>query len=266
LYFGSLLRDVVAAIDRRFIVEKIFFFPTFFAVSPKIVLTSPPRTSVPVGAPFSLKCGVRGYPEPKISWTVDGEPIAPGEGVDIGGDGTLNVAAASGRSATYKCTVKNDAGSDEIEYQVHTISAPVVSSEGLRTVNSTEGQPTSLPCDIVGDEPQIQWLKNDLPLLPTANIEFSEDKSRVNIHSTRLSDEGSYTCVAVNSAGKATQKTQLYNDLPLLPTANIEFSEDKSRVNIHSTRLSDEGSYTCVAVNSAGKATQKTQLYVGGGF
>ncbi|EPB79674.1 immunoglobulin I-set domain protein [Ancylostoma ceylanicum] len=180
-------------------------------VSPKIVSTSPPKTSVPLGSPFSLKCGVRGYPEPKISWTVDGQPLADGrDGVSIAEDGTLTVSAASGRTSTYRCTVKNDAGTDEMEYEVHTISAPVVSSEGVRTVNSTEGEPTSIPCDIVGDEPQIQWLKNDAPLLPSGNIEFNEDKNVVNILQTRLSDEGEYSCVAANSAGKATQKTQVY--------------------------------------------------------
>ncbi|KAK6759923.1 hypothetical protein RB195_021467 [Necator americanus] len=180
-------------------------------VSPKIVTTSPAKISVPVGSPFTLKCGVRGYPEPKISWTVDGQPLVHGkDGVSIADDGTLSVDAASGRSSTYRCTVKNDAGTDEMEYEVHTISAPVVSNEGHRTVNSTEGEPTSLPCDIVGDEPQIQWFKNDVPLLPSTNVEFNEDKTIVNILSTRLSDEGEYTCVAVNSAGKATQKTQVY--------------------------------------------------------
>ncbi|EYB86274.1 hypothetical protein Y032_0282g1279 [Ancylostoma ceylanicum] len=184
-------------------------------VSPKIVSTSPPKTSVPLGSPFSLKCGVRGYPEPKISWTVDGQPLADGrDGVSIAEDGTLTVSAASGRTSTYRCTVKNDAGTDEMEYEVHTISAPVVSSEGVRTVNSTEGEPTSIPCDIVGDEPQIQWLKNDAPLLPSGNIEFNEDKNVVNILQTRLSDEGEYSCVAANSAGKATQKTQVYVGVP----------------------------------------------------
>ncbi|ETN72168.1 immunoglobulin I-set domain protein, partial [Necator americanus] len=53
-------------------------------VSPKIVTTSPAKTSVPVGSPFTLKCGVRGYPEPKISWTVDGQPLVHGkDGVSI---------------------------------------------------------------------------------------------------------------------------------------------------------------------------------------
>ncbi|RCN41236.1 hypothetical protein ANCCAN_12803 [Ancylostoma caninum] len=189
-------------------------------VSPKIVSTSPPKTSVPLGSPFSLKCGVRGYPEPKISWTVDGQPLADGDGVSIGFLPVKKPYFSRRRNSQCVCSVRtcvdvqmyrqNDAGTDEMEYEVHTISAPVVSSEGVRTVNSTEGEPTSIPCDIVGDEPQIQWLKNDVPLLPSGNIEFNEDKTTVNILQTRLSDEGEYSCVAANSAGKATQKTQVY--------------------------------------------------------
>ncbi|KAJ1352360.1 hypothetical protein KIN20_008683 [Parelaphostrongylus tenuis] len=90
----------------------------------------------------------------------------------------------------------------------------MVSKEGLRTVNSTQGQPSSISCEITGDEPQIQWFKNDVALVPTTNVEFNEDKTIMNILSTRLKDEGEYKCVATNSAGKATQLIHLFVGVP----------------------------------------------------
>uniref|UniRef100_A0A0K0D158 Ig-like domain-containing protein n=1 Tax=Angiostrongylus cantonensis TaxID=6313 RepID=A0A0K0D158_ANGCA len=92
-------------------------------VAPKIVSTSPPNISVPVGSSFSLKCGVRGYPEPLISWTRNGDKLAPNNAdIIIDEDGTLTTITSSSQVTIYKCTVKNDAGSDEIEYKVYTIS------------------------------------------------------------------------------------------------------------------------------------------------
>ncbi|WKY14383.1 hypothetical protein Q1695_000157 [Nippostrongylus brasiliensis] len=183
-------------------------------VSPKIVSTSANKLTVAFGAPVSLKCGVRGYPEPEILWSVNNTVLpAQSELATIDKDGTLSVKSMSDRLVTYKCTAKNEAGTDEIEYEIHTISAPVV-NEGVRSINSTVGEPTSLTCDITGDEHQIQWYKNDISLLPSSNVVFNDDKSTVNLVSTKLNDEGKYTCTAENRAGKAKQITNLYVGVP----------------------------------------------------
>lgn len=44
----------------------------------------------------------------------------------------------------------------------------------------------------------------------------------------------------------------------------MEISDGGTQLKIHSSKLHDEGLYTCVAMNTAGNATQKQQLYVGG--
>ncbi|KAJ1352359.1 hypothetical protein KIN20_008682 [Parelaphostrongylus tenuis] len=76
-------------------------------VAPKIVTTSSPNASVPFGSSFSLKCGVRGYPEPSISWSRNGVELTSNtEGTTIGEDGTLTTTAVSSQITVYKCTVK----------------------------------------------------------------------------------------------------------------------------------------------------------------
>ncbi|EJW70996.1 hypothetical protein WUBG_18097, partial [Wuchereria bancrofti] len=54
------------------------------------------------------------------------------------------------------------------------------------------------------------------------------------------------------------------DDKPLILKSNIELSPDQTQLKIHHSKLNDEGMYSCVAVNPAGNATQKLQLYIGG--
>lgn len=44
----------------------------------------------------------------------------------------------------------------------------------------------------------------------------------------------------------------------------MEFNEDRTELKIHASRLHDEGTYDCIAMNPAGNATQNLLLYVGG--
>lgn len=92
--------------------------------------------------------------------------------------------------------------------------APKISNTGDRYVNGSEGERTTIKCDIEGDDSDITWVKNGLALLPSNNIEFLDDRKTLNILSTRLTDQGEYRCTAANKAGNATQKTNLNVGVP----------------------------------------------------
>ncbi|UMM39454.1 hypothetical protein L5515_016510 [Caenorhabditis briggsae] len=179
-------------------------------VFPKIVSVAPETLTPSSNAGFSMPCAVRGYPEPIISWTVNGKNIFNGTmGYKIDSDGTLHVEKAEQRTMTFECTAKNDAGLDHLEYKVHTIIAPKIGSSGVRSLNGSEGEQTRIKCDIEADQSEITWTKNGAPLLPSNTIEFQEKKTFVVITSTRLSDQGEYSCTVANKAGNATQVTSL---------------------------------------------------------
>uniref|UniRef100_A0A183GNL0 Down syndrome cell adhesion molecule-like protein Dscam2 n=1 Tax=Heligmosomoides polygyrus TaxID=6339 RepID=A0A183GNL0_HELPZ len=198
-------------------------------VSPKIVSTSPPKISVPYGTSFSLKCGVRGYPEPVVTWSYDDVPLTgKTEGVTIG--------------------------------------APVI-SEGVRVVNTTEGEQASLTCSIIGEEHQIQWYKvnaenenskNDAALLASSNIVFNDNKTEVNFLAARLSDEGQYSCVAENPAGKATQINHLYVGAALDDRGPAQ----RKSIMFEDVSLENAGVYTCKAESWAGIAQKDFDLVV----
>ncbi|KAL3989826.1 Immunoglobulin I-set domain family protein [Acanthocheilonema viteae] len=185
-------------------------------VIPRIITMLPNESLIPVGKPFSLKCGVRGFPPPDIIWSLNGEILGKDKtSYSIAEDGTLFVEKATKQAIlTFKCVAKNNAGSDSKEFIVKVISPPVLIKEGIKTINATEGDPSLLICEIEGEIPEIYWYKDNKPLILTSNIELSSDRTQLKIHHSKLHDEGMYSCIAVNPAGNATQKQQLYVGVP----------------------------------------------------
>ncbi|KAH7700494.1 CBN-HIM-4 protein, partial [Aphelenchoides avenae] len=91
---------------------------------------------------------------------------------------------------------------------------PTVTKEGEKVLNTTQGEPSVITCDVQGQEPEIAWLKDDVPFMPDEEHELSENDLQLTIRNTSLTDEGAYTCTAMNQAGNATQKTQLFVGVP----------------------------------------------------
>ncbi|TKR80918.1 hypothetical protein L596_014894 [Steinernema carpocapsae] len=187
-------------------------------VPPRITITSPAESMVPVGSPFSLKCGSSGSPPPFVSWYINDAPIESVYSDDqftLADDGTLFIPRPAERGALpFKCVVKNDAGIAEMEYIVKVISPPTVTREGLRTINTTENDASVISCDVEGEDPDILWRKDNKPLAVTEQMKFTRGRSMLEITQTKLHDEGLYTCVVANSAGNASQSTQLFVGVP----------------------------------------------------
>ncbi|VDO33171.1 unnamed protein product [Onchocerca flexuosa] len=185
-------------------------------VVPRIITISPNESLVPVGSPFSLKCGVRGFPPPDITWLLNGQALhKDNRGYTVAEDGTLFVEKAPEQATlTFKCIARNDAGSDSKEYVVRIISPPIVTKKGTKTITTIEDEPSLLICEIEGEFSKIDWYKDDEALVLKPNVELSPDRTQLKIHHSKLHDEGLYSCVAVNPAGNATQKQQLYVGVP----------------------------------------------------
>ncbi|PAV72716.1 hypothetical protein WR25_18700 [Diploscapter pachys] len=129
-------------------------------VSPKITNASAVNQSIPSGSSYTLNCGARGYPEPVITWTVDGVEISGNNSeYTIGLDGSLTIAAASGRLKAFECTAKNNAGVDTLEFNIQAISAPHATKDGERSVNASEGQPVEMTCGVEAENAEIKWTK-----------------------------------------------------------------------------------------------------------
>nr|XP_021548335.1 myosin light chain kinase, smooth muscle-like [Neomonachus schauinslandi] len=67
-------------------------------------------------------------------------------------------------------------------------------------------------CKITGrPQPQVTWLKGEVPLQPSARVSMSEKNGVqvLEIHEVSCDDVGVYTCLVVNGSGKASMSAEL---------------------------------------------------------
>ncbi|XP_066467157.1 leucine-rich repeat and fibronectin type-III domain-containing protein 5 isoform X1 [Tiliqua scincoides] len=74
-----------------------------------------------------------------------------------------------------------------------------------------EGQRAVLRCKARGDpEPAIHWISPEGKLISNATRSLVYDNGTLDIHITTVKDTGSFTCIASNPAGEATQSVDLH--------------------------------------------------------
>ncbi|XP_053140187.1 leucine-rich repeat and fibronectin type-III domain-containing protein 5 isoform X2 [Hemicordylus capensis] len=74
-----------------------------------------------------------------------------------------------------------------------------------------EGQRAILRCKARGDpEPGIHWISPEGKLISNATRSLVYDNGTLDIHITTMKDTGSFTCIASNPAGEATQSVDLH--------------------------------------------------------
>ena len=259
-----------------------------FPSAPRIVTQSASSVTVVEGSPYSIF--VAGWPEvgssaavPTYQWFKNGVLIA-------GATSSTRSAPAStlADSGTYTCVLTNLGGSTTsipISLTVKKITAPVFTLQPA-DLSVTEGGYASLACTATSLVPfTYQWYKAGSPV-PGATL------ATLSWASVTLDANGTYTCVATNAAGSATsslisltvkkipapvftlQPADLsvvvagprpsftVNTTSLVPVT-YQWLKDGSPVSGATNwnffwspaTLSDAGTYTCVATNSAGSTT-----------
>ncbi|XP_007935886.1 hemicentin-1 [Orycteropus afer afer] len=168
----------------------------------------PGEVSVLLGENVELVCNANGIPTPIIQWLRDGKPITSGETkrMRVTPDGsTLNIyGALKTDMGKYTCVATNPAGEDDRIFNLNVYVPPVIrgnkeEAEKLRTVLDTS---INIECRATGTPPpQINWLKNGLPLPLSSHIRLLSGGQVIRIVRAQVSDVGMYTCVASNRAG-----------------------------------------------------------------
>ncbi|XP_016288991.2 myosin light chain kinase, smooth muscle isoform X2 [Monodelphis domestica] len=210
----------------------------------------PPRNlCVPEGGTARFEGKVRGHPEPQVTWHKNGKRITQGGrfllSCNIRGQFSLDIQSVKGvDGGKYICEASNSSGVQQITVELNvegnslkmnrepsgakalggrlaapTDNLPSIWGESpprfatkLSRVVAREGQTGRFSCKITGrPQPQVTWLKGDVPLEPNAHIHMLEKNGMqvLEIQEVQLSDVGVYTCVAVNVAGKASMSSEL---------------------------------------------------------
>ncbi|KAM9212162.1 hemicentin-1 [Dugong dugon] len=168
----------------------------------------PGEVSVLLGQNVELVCNANGIPTPVIQWLRDGKPITSDETgrIRVTPDGsTLNIyGALKTDMGKYTCVATNPAGEEDRIFNLNVYVPPVIKgnqeeAEKLMTVLDTS---INIECRATGTPPpQINWLKNGLPLPLSSHIRLLSGGQAIRIVRAQVSDVGVYTCVASNRAG-----------------------------------------------------------------
>ncbi|XDB65803.1 PREDICTED: roundabout homolog 3 [Capra hircus] len=176
---------------------------------------SPGNAVVAVGEPAVMECvPPRGHPEPSVSWKKDGVRLKEEEGrITIRGGKLMMSHTFKNDAGMYVCVASNMAGERESgAAKLVVLERP---SFLRRPVNQVvlAGAPVDFPCEVQGDPPpRLRWRKEDGEL-PTGRYEIQSDH-RLQIRRVSAEDEGTYTCVAENSVGRAEASGSLIVHVP----------------------------------------------------
>ncbi|XP_016112004.1 hemicentin-1 [Sinocyclocheilus grahami] len=173
-----------------------------------------------MGSHITLICEASGVPVPNIAWLKDGSPIesslqwnwsARGNRLELG---PLQLSHAG----TYTCIAKNSEGQTQKDYSLTIFASPTIIDSGHPSeVSAPVGEELTLECRVMGTPtPKVSWLKNGKTLENgnKEHIAISPDGSTLTLLNIRPEDSGTYTCLAVSSAG---QESKIYTLFVLVP-------------------------------------------------
>ncbi|XP_019412229.1 PREDICTED: hemicentin-1 isoform X1 [Crocodylus porosus] len=168
----------------------------------------PSDVSILLGESFQLVCNANGIPTPVLQWLKDGKPVPSNESqrIRVTPDGsTLNILRALTMDVgKYTCVATNPAGEEDRIFNLNVYVPPAILNNKVEPEELTALLDTSvnIECTATGTPPpQINWLKNGLPLSVSSQIRLLSAGQILRIVRAHLSDVGVYTCVASNRAG-----------------------------------------------------------------
>ncbi|XP_066462479.1 neural cell adhesion molecule 1-like [Eleutherodactylus coqui] len=160
-----------------------------------------------------LPCEVEGIPRPQVTWYRYGAAInsLPGR-LSVNVNGTLTIERIQLTDAgVYSCKAFIKDRKEEAYKNVSVIvnAAPIVHFNNTNPKSNANSN-TSLTCSVTGHpEPLVTWKKGqqDVPL-DGQKFTLSSDGRRLSVTELEKSDEGEYTCHAINRLGE--HNTTLY--------------------------------------------------------
>uniref|UniRef100_A0A2I3TIN1 Roundabout homolog 3 n=1 Tax=Pan troglodytes TaxID=9598 RepID=A0A2I3TIN1_PANTR len=177
---------------------------------------SPGNVVVAVGEPAVLECvPPRGHPEPSVSWRKDGARLKEEEGrITIRGGKLMMSHTLKSDAGMYVCVASNMAGEREsAAAEVMVLERPSFLRRPVNQVVLADA-PVTFLCEVKGDPPpRLRWRKEDGELPTGSRYEIRSDHS-LWIGHVSAEDEGTYTCVAENSVGRAEASGSLSVHVP----------------------------------------------------
>lgn len=169
------------------------------------IFPNEPQT-ISVGQVAYITCRASGEPEPIITWARrDSRPL--GAGIRNDGQGVITFETVTADDAgEYECHARNAAGSVSATSVLNVQQLPEIAIvPDVEDLRLTVGDELRLDCSAIGvPAPQVVWYDNQQTRTEIENLPWpraANSRALLNKYKVREEDEGTYMCVAKNSAG-----------------------------------------------------------------
>ncbi|XP_032143832.1 papilin isoform X1 [Sapajus apella] len=168
---------------------------------PQVVDTSP-------GQQIRLTCRAEGFPPPTIEWQRDGHPVSSPRH-QLRPDGSLFISqVAVEDGGFYTCVAFNGQDRDQRWVQLRVLGELTISGMPP-TVTVPEGDTARLLCVVAGENVNIRWSRNGLPMQADGHRVHQSPDGTLLIYNLRARDEGSYTCSAYRGSQAVSHSTEV---------------------------------------------------------
>ncbi|XP_043394314.1 roundabout homolog 2 isoform X23 [Chelonia mydas] len=188
-------------------------------VAPPQFVIRPRDQIVAQGRTVTFPCETKGNPQPAVFWQKEGsqnllfpnQPLQPNSRYSVSPTGDLTITNIQRSDAGYYiCQALTVAGSILAKAQLEvtdvlTDRPPPIILQGPANQTLAVDGTALLKCKATGDPlPVISWLKEGFTFLGRDPRTSIQEQGTLQIKSLRISDTGTYTCVATSSSGETS--------------------------------------------------------------
>ncbi|XP_038269257.1 roundabout homolog 2 isoform X18 [Dermochelys coriacea] len=188
-------------------------------VAPPQFVIRPRDQIVAQGRTVTFPCETKGNPQPAVFWQKEGsqnllfpnQPLQPNSRYSVSPTGDLTIINIQRSDAGYYiCQALTVAGSILAKAQLEvtdvlTDRPPPIILQGPANQTLAVDGTALLKCKATGDPlPVISWLKEGFTFLGRDPRTSIQEQGTLQIKSLRISDTGTYTCVATSSSGETS--------------------------------------------------------------
>ncbi|NXD79466.1 PPN protein, partial [Halcyon senegalensis] len=191
-----------------------------------------------VGERVRLPCTVEASPTLTIEWQKDGRPLSSPRHRQQS-DGALVISRVNSEDVGFfTCIASN--GRDQDQRQVLLRPLGELRITGLLpSITVPEGGTAQLPCRVTGNNVNIRWSRNGVPMRADGHhIHLSQDGSLI-ISNVQEADEGSYTCSAYSSSNNSVSASTEVKVLRSQATTTANHVVDLSRECVDQPHLAN---------------------------
>ena len=186
-----------------------------------VFLQAPQNVSASQGKEVTFEAQLSAFPVPKVTWLLNGKPLAANADCAISFDAATQKASlvlrkidAEKHAGLITCQVENPAGKVTHDARLDVFTGPKI-TKLLKDESIIQGQDLTFSIEATGSPtPKLQWFFNDKPIpIDNARYQLVTPKDgnlyELKIKQVQPEDQGTYKVVLSNSEGEISSQATL---------------------------------------------------------